>query len=212
MQPWFKTAPDLISIDWMFRRVGNAVGFLSAAGSIVGQGRVSAKRLHVYSSVFDFEAIDIHEQNQQLSKYKGNVTLVVNVASYWGLTPLNYEQLQQINEKYYDQGLRILAFPCNQFGNQEPGTDEEIIEFVKKYGVTFDMFHKINVNGANAIPLYKWLKEKLPGTITNAIKWNFTKFLSDKNGVPYKRYAPNFAPNDIIPDIEKLLAQEPTNE
>merc|ERR1712176_1441926 len=82
----------------------------------------------------------------------------------------------------------------------------------KKYGVTFDMFHKINVNGANAIPLYKWLKEKLPGTITNAIKWNFTKFLSDRNGVPYKRYAPNFAPNDIIPDIEKLLAQEASNE
>jgi len=165
-----------------------------------------------YSSVFDFEAIDIHEQNQQLSKYKGNVTLVVNVASYWGLTPLNYEQLQQIHEKYSDQGLRILAFPCNQFGNQEPGTDEDIIEFVKKYNVTFDMFHKINVNGANAIPLYKWLKEKLPGTITNAIKWNFTKFLSDRNGVPQKRYAPNFAPNDIIPDIERLLAQEATTE
>lgn len=166
-----------------------------------------------YSSVFEFkDIIDIHEQTQDLAKYKGNVTLVVNVASYWGLTPLNYEQLQQLHEKYSDKGLRILAFPSNQFGNQEPGTDEDIIEFVKKYGVTFDMFHKINVNGANAIPLYKWLKEKLPGTITNAIKWNFTKFLSDRNGVPFKRYAPNFAPNDIIPDIEKLLAQEPAKE
>ena len=160
------------------------------------------------STVFGFEAVDIHGQNQLLSKYQGNVTLIVNVASYWGLTKLNYEQLQSIHEKYYDQGLRILGFPCNQFGSQEPGTDEEIVEFVAKFGVTFDMFHKIDVNGDNAIPLYKWLKEKLHGFLTNAIKWNFTKFLSDRSGTPYKRYAPNFAPNDIIPDIEKLLARE----
>merc|ERR1712150_85533 len=115
------------------------------------------------------------------------------------------EQLQSINEKYYDQGLRILAFPCNQFNNQEPGTDQEIEEFAAKFGVAFDMFHKIDVNGENAIPLYKWLKDKLPGFLTNAVKWNFTKFLSDRNGTPYKRYSPATAPNDIIPDIEMLL-------
>jgi len=182
------------------KRVGHALSFLSGASTATW----SAK----YSSVFDFQAIDIHEQQQVLDKYKGNVTVVVNVASYWGLTPTNYEQLQQLHEKYAEKGLRILAFPCNQFGNQEPGSDEDIIEFVKKFGVTFDMFHKINVNGADAIPLYKWLKEKLPGSITNSIKWNFTKFLSDRNGVPFKRYSPTTPPNDLIPDIEKLLDQE----
>ena len=106
-----------------------------------------------------------------------------------------------------------MAFPCNQFGHQEPKSDSEILKFVEKFDVTFDMFHKIDVNGADAIPLFKWLKEKLPGTLTNAIKWNFSKFLSDREGNPYKRYAPNVVPNDIIPDIESLLkAPTPSKE
>jgi len=162
-----------------------------------------------YSSVFDFQAIDIHGQNQLLSQYRGNVTVVVNVASFWSLTKINYQQLQALHEKYYEHGLRILGFPCNQFANQEPGTDEEIVEFIKQFGVTFDMFHKINVNGDDAIPLFQWLKKKLPGFITNSIKWNFTKFLSDRNGKPIKRLGPHDEPNLLIPQIEKLLAQSP---
>jgi len=163
-------------------------------------------------TIYDFTVTDMKMEQVPLSKYKGNVTLIVNVASFWGLTPLNYKQLQGLNEKYYDQGLRILGFPCNQFANQEPGSDADIIEFVKQYGVTFDLFHKINVNGNDAIPLYKFLKTKCPGFMTNAIKWNFTKFLVDRNGVPQKRYAPNFAPNDITPDLEEMLAQSATSE
>jgi len=129
------------------------------------------------------------------------------------LTDINYRQLQQLEEKYAAQGLSILAFPCNQFGNQEPGTDAEIFAWAKsKYGVTFDMFHKIDVNGDTAIPLYKWLKEKLPGFLTNSIKWNFTKFLSDRNGVPYKRWAPNVNPEVLIPDIEALLAKPASDD
>ena len=182
----------------MFKTLSNATAFLSRTGSSVASN---------HSSVLEFEAVDIHGENQLLSKYAGDVTLIVNVATQWGLTALNYKQLQELNTKYGEQGLKILAFPCNQFGGQEPGTDEEIVEFVAKYGVTFDMFHKIEVNGAGAIPLFKWLKEKLHGTITNAIKWNFTKFLCDRDGTPFKRYASNVAPNDLIPDIEALLSK-----
>lgn len=166
-----------------------------------------ASILAKYNSFFEFSAVDIHGESQEFSKYKGLVTLTVNVASKWGLTKTNYEQLQQINQKYYDQGLRILGFPCNQFGGQEPGTDAEVLEFTKQFGVTFDMFHKVDVNGDTASPLFKWLKERLTGTLTNSIKWNFTKFLCDRNGKPYKRFGPKTNPNDLIPDIETLLSQ-----
>ena len=166
-----------------------------------------ANILQKYSSIFEFSAIDIHGTTQHFSKYDGFVTLTVNVASKWGLTRTNYEQLQQLNTKYHDRGLQILGFPCNQFGGQEPGTDEEILEFTKQFGVTFDMFHKIDVNGNSAIPLFKWLKERLTGTLTNSIKWNFTKFLCDRNGQPFKRFGPKTNPNELIPDIEKLLSQ-----
>lgn len=162
-----------------------------------------------YKSVFDFTVKDIDENIRHLEEFKGNVTLVVNVASYWGLTPLNYQQLQALNVKYRDQGLRILAFPCNQFANQEPGNNTQIKEFVKQYGVTFDMFDKIKVNGDDAIPLFKWLKEKLPGFLINAVKWNFTKFLSDRKGIPYKRYSPKTPPFDIEEEIIELLEADP---
>lgn len=107
--------------------------------------------------------------------------------------------------RYAEQGLRILAFPCNQFGSQEPGTNEEIKEFAKGYGAEFDLFSKIDVNGANADPLWAFLKKAKKGTLTDNIKWNFTKFLCNKEGIPVKRYAPNTAPVDIVKDIEKEL-------
>lgn len=109
---------------------------------------------------------------------------------------------------YAEKGLRILAFPCNQFGGQEPGTEREIKEFVSTYGVEFDMFGKIDVNGSNADPLYVFLKNAKHGTLTNNIKWNFTKFLCDRHGVPVKRYSPTTSPLEIVKDIEKELLKE----
>ena len=107
--------------------------------------------------------------------------------------------------KYREKGLRILGFPCNQFGKQEPGTEQQIKDFIKQYNVHFDMFSKIDVNGSNAHPLYVFLKKQQGGTLIDAIKWNFSKFLVDRNGICVQRYGPRTPPNDIIPDIEKLL-------
>jgi len=118
---------------------------------------------------------------------------------------VNYEQLEPLFQKYKDRGFAVAAFPCNQFGSQEPGTNAEIREFANGYGVTFDMYAKINVNGSDAHPLYDFLKKKQGGTLGSFIKWNFSKFLVDRHGVPVKRYAPTTDPNDIIPDIEKEL-------
>jgi glutathione peroxidase-family protein len=125
-----------------------------------------------------------------------------------GLTGSNYQQLEQLHERYHDKGLSILAFPCNQFGGQEPGTEAEIKDFVKKYNVTFEMFGKVNVNGEKAHPLYKFLKAKQSGLVSDEIKWNFSKFLVDKHGMPVKRYAPTTAPKDIEKDIIEMLAAE----
>lgn len=158
-------------------------------------------------SIYDFSAIDIDGNEVSMEKYKGHVALIVNVASKWGLTSQNYQQLEALHEKFAEsQGLRILGFPCNQFGNQEPGTEAEIKEFVKKYNVQFDMFSKINVNGNGAHPLWKYLKHKQGGTLVDMIKWNFTKFLVDKNGQPVNRYAPNVEPNAIEPDLLKYFS------
>jgi glutathione peroxidase len=140
-----------------------------------------------------------------MDTYKGKVALVVNTASKCGLTP-QYEGLEKLYEKYKDRGLVILGFPCNQFGNQEPGTEKEISEgCLINYGVTFQMFSKIEVNSDNAHPIYKYLKDKLPGFPGKKIKWNFTKFLIDSNGTPVKRFAPTTIPEKLVPAIEKLL-------
>uniref|UniRef100_H2Y1N7 Glutathione peroxidase n=1 Tax=Ciona intestinalis TaxID=7719 RepID=H2Y1N7_CIOIN len=155
--------------------------------------------------IYGFTVNDIDDQEVSLSKYKGHVCIIVNVASEF-----NYEQLQQLYGKYSQQGLKILAFPCNQFGKQEPKPNADIKKFAtENYGVTFDLFSKINVNGDNAIPLYKFLKthKNTTGTLVNAIKWNFTKFLVTKQGIPYKRFAPNAKPLDMVKDIEELLNQ-----
>jgi len=140
-----------------------------------------------------------------LGVYIGHVVLVVNVASNCGFTP-QYAGLQALQERYNARGFSVLAFPCNQFGGQEPGTDEEIREFCQtKYNVTFPVFGKIDVNGPQAHPLFVWLKSKKGGFMGNAIKWNFTKFLVDRTGTVVARYAPTTTPEEIAADIEAAL-------
>ena len=156
-------------------------------------------------SIYDIEVKDIDGQTQQLEKYKGRVMLIVNVASKCGYTG-QYAGLQKLHEEYAQRGLSILGFPCNQFLSQEPGTEEEIKNFcMSSFGVAFDMFSKIDVNGENTHPLYKYLKEHAGGFITDTIKWNFTKFLVDREGRVIKRYAPSVTPKELKEDIEKLL-------
>ncbi|XP_011503666.1 PREDICTED: probable phospholipid hydroperoxide glutathione peroxidase [Ceratosolen solmsi marchali] len=160
------------------------------------------------NSIYEFHANDIHGKDVSLDKYKDNVAIIVNVASQCGLTDINYKQLQSLFEKYGEsKGLRILAFPSNEFAGQEPGTSGEILDFVKKYNVTFDMYEKIFVNGDNAHPLYKWLKfqKEGSGTIIDGIKWNFTKFLIDKNGKVVSRFAPTTEPFSMEDTIKKYL-------
>jgi len=156
-------------------------------------------------SIYDFYATDIDGNQVHLEKYRGHVCIIVNVASKWGFTAKNYEQLQALyDELSTAKGLRILGFPCNQFGGQEPGTEREIKMFaMENYRVTFDLFSKIDVNGDTAHPLWKYLKYKQGGTLIDAIKWNFSKFIIDKQGQPVERYAPNVDPVDLKKDLEK---------
>lgn len=156
-------------------------------------------------SIYDISVKDIDGKVVQLDKYKGRVMLVVNVASKCGYTG-QYAGLEKLHEKYNSQGLSILGFPCNQFLSQEPGTEEEIKNFcTSNFGVQFDMFSKIDVNGDNTHPLYKLLKKSAGGFLTDDIKWNFTKFLVDREGNVMKRYSPSTKPKEIEEDILKLL-------
>lgn len=158
------------------------------------------------TSMHQFSAKDIHGNDVDLSIYKDSVCIVVNVASQCGLTDTNYAQLEELYEKYRDSHkLRILAFPCDQFNGQEPGSAKEILNFTKKYNVQFDMFEKIKVNGPDAHPLWKWLKEKQGGFLGNAIKWNFTKFIVDKNGHPVDRFSPTTPPNDLEATLKEYF-------
>lgn len=154
---------------------------------------------------YSFSAISLSGKEISMQKYKGKVVLVVNTASKCGFTP-QYEGLEKLYEKYKAKGLEILGFPCNQFGNQEPGDKEEIESCLLNYGVAFQMFDKIEVNGNDAHPLFKYLKKELPGTLGRRIKWNFTKFLIDKNGNPVKRFASVTTPEKIEQDILALLS------
>lgn len=157
-------------------------------------------------TIYDFSAKSIDGKEISMSQYKGKVMLIVNVASKCGFTP-QYEGLEKLYRKYKDKGFVVLGFPCNQFGKQEPGTEEEIMQFCKSnYDVTFPMFSKIDVNGENAHPLYVFLKQKAPGILsTQDIKWNFTKFLVDQQGNVLQRYAPATTPESIEKDIQKLF-------
>jgi len=169
-----------------------------------------ALTLHLFGgnhmSIYDIQVKTIEGKTIKLDKYKGRVMLIVNVASKCGFTP-QYKGLEDLHAKHHDKGLSILGFPCNQFLSQEPGTNQEIQKFCSlTYGVKFDMFAKINVNGDDAHPLYKYLKDKEPGFMgTEFIKWNFTKFLVDRNGNVVKRYSPSTEPKELEKDIEKLL-------
>jgi len=158
-------------------------------------------------SVYDFSCPTKGGTDRDLSEFKGKVLLVVNTASKCGFTP-QFEGLEHLYEQYREQGLEILGFPCNQFGKQDPGNNDEIQEFCQlNYGVSFPMFGKIEVNGGGADPLFKHLKKEAPGALgTQSIKWNFTKFLINSEGEVVKRYAPATKPEDIAADIEALLA------
>jgi len=154
---------------------------------------------------YQFSARSLQGKDISMEEYKGKMVLVVNTASKCGFTP-QYEGLENLYLKYKDRGLVILGFPCNQFGNQEPGTEKEIAEgCLLNYGVTFQMFSKVEVNGENAHPIYKYLKKSLSGFLSSKIKWNFTKFLLDREGKPVKRFSSVTKPEHLESDIEKLL-------
>ena len=157
-------------------------------------------------SIYDYKVDDSQKNPVSLSDYKGKTLLIVNVASKCGLTP-QYKGLQELYSKYSNKDFEILAFPCNQFGAQEPGSNEEIKEFCDiNFNVSFKIFDKINVNGASASPLFKHLKNEAKGVMgSEAIKWNFTKFLIDNNGIVIKRYSPQTTPDKIEKDLTKIL-------
>jgi glutathione peroxidase len=159
-------------------------------------------------TVYDFKARTIGGQEVSLSSYRGKVLLIVNVASRCGFTP-QYRGLEDLYERFGKDGFEVLGFPCNQFGKQEPGTDSEIQGFCDlQYGVSFPMFSKIDVNGASTHPLYDYLKKAKPGFLgTKRIKWNFTKFLIDREGKPVKRYSPQTTPGALQKDVEAALAK-----
>jgi glutathione peroxidase len=158
--------------------------------------------------VYDYKVRSIQGTEVKLSDYQGKVLLIVNVASHCGFTP-QYKGLEALYQKVRARGFEILGFPCNQFGAQEPGSEEEIQQFCDlNYGVTFPLFGKIDVNGDSTHPLYVYLKKALPGIAgTEAIKWNFTKFLVDRKGQLLRRYAPTDTPEAITGDVEKALAE-----
>lgn len=157
------------------------------------------------NTFYQFKAKSLQGKEISMEQYKGKVVVVVNTASKCGLTP-QYEGLEALNQKYKDKGLVILGFPCNQFGNQEPGGAKEISEgCLINYGVSFQMFEKVDVNGDTAHPLFKYLKKELPGFLISKVKWNFTKFVIDRNGKPVKRFSPTTKPEQMEAYIQSLL-------
>jgi glutathione peroxidase len=156
-------------------------------------------------SIYDFNARLSTGEERRLADYRGKVVLVVNVASKCGFTP-QYMGLQHLYEELGPRGFEVLAFPCDQFGHQEPGTDAEITAFCDRtYGITFPLFAKIEVNGENAHPLYVWLKQQKGGLLGDSIKWNFTKFLVDRAGAVRSRFAPTTSPEKLAGDVAALL-------
>ena len=157
-------------------------------------------------SLGSFQAQSVDGKPVAMSRYAGQVALVVNTASQCGFTP-QFAGLESLWQSYHDRGLVVLGFPCNQFGQQDPGENHEIASFCQlNYGVTFPMMAKIDANGANAHPLYKWLSAQAPGLLgSQSVKWNFTKFLVGRDGLPIRRYAPQDAPERLSGDIEAAL-------
>jgi glutathione peroxidase len=165
---------------------------------------------HAMSSIYDFEALSIQGKPAHLSTQRGKVLLIVNTASQCGFTP-QFAGLEALWKEYADRGLVIVGFPSNQFGGQDPGSNDQIASFCEmNYGVSFPMMAKVEVNGANAHPLWKWLTEEAPGVLgSKAVKWNFTKFLVGRDGQVIKRYAPTDKPESLKKDIEAALAARP---
>ncbi len=158
------------------------------------------------ASIYDFEALSIQGQPAHLSTQRGKVLLLVNTASQCGFTP-QFKGLEKLWQDYREQGLVVVGFPSNEFGAQDPGSNESIASFCElNYGVSFPLMAKVEVNGSNAHPLWQWLKAQAPGLLGQGIKWNFTKFLVGRNGQVIKRYAPNEAPEALRQDIELALA------
>jgi glutathione peroxidase len=157
-------------------------------------------------NIYDFKVKNSSGEEVSLKDYKGKTLLIVNTASQCGFTP-QYDELEALHEKYADKDFAVLGFPCNQFGGQEPGSDEEIQQFcTMKFGIKFPVFSKIDVNGSNAHPLYEFLKEKAPGVLgSKKIKWNFTKFLVSPDGEEITRFAPATKPSKIESDIQKYV-------
>lgn len=159
-------------------------------------------------NIYDFDVKDTKGNDISLNEYKGKVLLIVNTATKCGFTP-QYEAMQELYLKYKDEGFEVLDFPCNQFGSQAQGTDDELASFCEmKYKTTFKTFAKVDVNGADASPLFSYLKDSTKGILGSAIKWNFTKFLVDKQGKVVDRYAPITNPSKLEKDIKLLLSQE----
>ena len=182
-------------------------GRKAAAG---GKEAEAAKGAVMERTIYDFRVKNAEGEEYSLAGLKGKVVLIVNVASKCGFTP-QYEGLEALYKKYADKGLAVLGFPCNQFGGQEPGTNAEIQHFCRlNYGVTFPVMGKLEVNGPGADPLYVHLKKTAPGVLgSEAIKWNFTKFLVDRSGKVIARYASATKPGELEQDIEKALAPAP---
>ena len=156
-------------------------------------------------NVYQFNFNQLDGKEVSLSNFKGNAILIVNTASFCGLT-YHYTGLEKLYRKYKESGLVIIGFPCNQFGKQEPGTPEEIKDFCNlNYDVTFPMSTKVDVNGKNTHPLFKYLKSELKGKLNDSVKWNFTKFLIDCDGIPFKRFSSTTEPEDISSSIDKIL-------
>ncbi|ERN51483.1 glutathione peroxidase [Alkalihalophilus marmarensis] len=159
------------------------------------------------SSVHDFTVQSTKGEEVSLSIYKGQIMLIVNTATKCGLAP-QFKGLEKLHQQYKDKGLAVLGFPCNQFMNQEPVSDEQMTEACEiNFGVTFPLFAKINVNGSDAHPLYKHLKKEQKGLLSSEIKWNFTKFLVDKDGEVVKRFGPNTSPEKMEDEIKELLGE-----
>lgn len=156
-------------------------------------------------NIYEVKVADANGNEKSMEEYKGKVLLIVNTATGCGFTP-QYDGLQDLYEKYQDKGFEILDFPCNQFGNQAPGSNEEIADFCNsRYGITFEQFQKVDVNGVNEVPIFTYLKSKKGGVLGSNIKWNFTKFLVDRDGNVVERFAPTKEPKAIEAAIEKVL-------
>ncbi|XP_045464429.1 glutathione peroxidase-like [Harmonia axyridis] len=164
----------------------------------------TAENFHDIKSIYDFNAKDIYGVNVPLKKYRGHVCIIVNFDTKCGYAKSNFDELAEIFKQYEEsKGLRILAFPCNQFGDHEPATNLEISKYINEKKIRFDVFEIVEVNGNNAHPLWKYMKHKKPGTTGLYIKWNFTKFIIDRMGQPVERHGPSTPPKDLVRNLEK---------